>query len=44
MEDTKDILNEIITDIENKNKIVYITAIYGDYELSCKNFINQIKV
>ena len=27
-------------DEENK-KIAYITAIYGDYELSCKKFINQ---
>jgi hypothetical protein len=26
---------------ENKAKIAYITAIYGNYELSCKKFIKQ---
>ena len=26
---------------EENKKIAYITAIYGNYELSCKKFINQ---
>lgn len=33
---------EIKMEEENK-KIVYISAIYGNYELSCKKFVNQTK-